>query len=148
MQTLTKEQVESIIKTENDFIHYIFSLPEIENEVKKAIDRNEFPETLLVHNVDHDRRTQYRLSLEVRCDLNVYNYPEVVAVEATSGSLCGSCWAEYSMDVSRVVSFNKEVQDFLEKIINWIFDNIKFSEKDNFDDFSKLENKTFEMLGY
>ena len=145
MQALTKEQIQAIIKSEVAFINMVFGDPNCEDRIKKGIKNNEFPYVELYSEVDHDARTRYVLSLEVRDDLNVWGYPEAIAVDATSGTLCGSCWAEYGRNIDDG-TFGEEVQNFLTKVMDWINNNIEYVESEAI--FSKAEEQAFTLLGY
>lgn len=123
MQALTNEQIKELIGGTKmiDLVHG-FILNEIqmkENEiVEQILGEYKTPDETLIHIVNHDERTQYILSIEVRDDLNVYEDSEICFVEATSGSLCGSCWARYDVTDKYIkVEFAKEYMRFLDKVI-------------------------------
>lgn len=89
MMALTKEQMDQIIAG-------FFSDPDYD-ELWSSV---AWPSKTVSHEVDYEHRNQMVESFEVRNDLNCWGYWEVVAVVATSGSLCGSCWAEYPEEIT------------------------------------------------
>ena len=145
MQALTNEQIKAIIRGEILFIHDVFY--ECEEIVNEAIESGVFPKKILIKEVNHKEKTQYILSLEVRNDLNEQKYPEVVMVEATSGTLCGSAWARYDIRMEYLDDFIQEVSSFVEEVVDWIHDNIEWVENNN-SPFNKVEEQAFALLGY